>query len=283
MAVSRTDIDPIRATAPIAQPLGMRVAWGGVWTGLLVAIGVMLLLSVLGLAIGVSAADIGPGEDGNAKGLGIGAAIWSSASLLIALFVGGMMATRTGAIDEGTGMIEGALIWVLSTLALIYMAASGIGMLGSGVFGTLGGVTQGAAAAVRNIDVTEITAGNVDQITSRLNDRSTIQLVAAATGMPRQEARSMLAGIAKRVEDARNDPAQATAEARRGLEELASRTGTRVEQAAADAQPYASATMWSTLAAMLLALVAAIGGAMVGRKQMVRHVAAFSSSERVLN
>lgn len=77
-----------------------------------------------------------------------------------------------------------------------------------------------------------------------------------------------MSGIAQRVESARNDPAQATAEARKGIEELAAKTGARVERAAVEAQLYASATMWSTLLALVLALGAAVAGAMTGREQV---------------
>lgn len=253
---------------------GSRIAWGGVWSGLLVAVGVFLLLSVLGLAVGVSAADVGPGQDGNAKGLGIGAAVWSGVTLLIALFVGGMVATRTGMVyDRATGMIEGVLVWVLAIIMLIYLASSGIGMLTSGVFGALGGVTRGATSAVSSsVNLGELASGNVDQITARLNDQKTVQLVAAATGMPQAEARATLSGIAQRVESARSDPAQATAEARRGVEELTAKASARVERAAAEAQPYASATMWSTLLALVLALAAAVAGAMTGRKQVANRL-----------
>ena len=34
---------------------GMRVSWGGVWAGVLVVLGTVLLLSTLGMAIGFSA------------------------------------------------------------------------------------------------------------------------------------------------------------------------------------------------------------------------------------
>ena len=106
---------------------------------------VFLLLTVLGLAIGVSAADVGPGEDGNAKGLGIGAAVWCGLTLLVSLFVGGMVATRTGMVyDCAPGMIEGGLVWVLAVILLICMAGSGIGMRASGVFGTLGELKESA-------------------------------------------------------------------------------------------------------------------------------------------
>ena len=262
---------------------GSRIAWGGVWSGLLVAVGVFLLLSVLGLAIGVSTADVGPGQDGNAKGLGIGAAVWSGLTLLISLFIGGMVATRTGMVyDRATGTIERVLVWVLAIIMLIYMASSGIGMLTRGVFGALGGVAKGGAAAVTsNANMADLSSGNVDQITARLNDPKTVQLVATATGMPQAEARTTLSGIAQRVEGARNDPAQAAAEARKGADELVSKVKTRAAQAAAEAQPYASATMWTTLLALVLALGAAIAGAMSGRKQVANRLTEVANASAV--
>lgn len=86
-------------------------------------------------------------------------------------------------------------------------------------------VMRGATAAVTSsVDIGDLSSGNVDQITARLDDPKTVQLVATATGMPQ-------------------------AEARKGADELASKVGARAEQAAAEAQPYAPATMWSTLVA----------------------------------
>jgi flagellar basal body-associated protein FliL len=232
-----------------------------------------MLMTVLGLAIGISTANVGPGEDGNAAGLGIGAAIWSGLTLLIALFVGGMVATKTGMIyGKAAGMVEGVLIWVLFILTLVYMASSGIGMLSSGMFSALGGVTKGAATAVQNVDVNSLTSGDVSQITARLNDPNTAQMVATATGMQQDEARKTLTDIAKRVEEVKDDPAKAAAEARRGLQDVATKAAARVEEAAATAQPYASATLWSTLLAMILSLAAAVAGAMTGRKQAANQL-----------
>lgn len=273
MAVTGSETHDSVVIAPSANSHGLRVAWGSVWSGFLVAIGVFLLLTVLGLAIGISTANVGPGEEASPAGLGIGAAIWSGLTLLVALFTGGMVATRTGMVyDKAAGMVEGVLIWVLFILTLVYMASSGIGMLSSGVFGALGGVTQGAASAVKGLDVASLTSGNVSQITERLKDPSTVKMVAAVTGVPEEEARTTLSGISQRVESAKDDPAKAAAEARKGLEEVVSKAGARAEQAVAKAQPYASATIWSTLLAMVLALVAAVGGAMMGRKQAARRL-----------
>ncbi|MCY7315514.1 MAG: hypothetical protein LH480_07810 [Rubrivivax sp.] len=239
----------------------------------------MLLMSVLGLAIGVSAADVGPGQEGNAKGLGIGAAVWSGVSLIIALFIGGMVATRTGMIyDRAVKMTEGALVWVLSMLALIYMTASGIGLLSSGIFGALGGVVQAAVAAVKSVDVSQLGSGDVTQVVARMNDPATVRVVAAATGMSEQETRSSLSGIAQRVQAVRDDPPKVSAEARAGLEQLTSQAGARVGRAAAEAQPYAATTMWSTLLAMLVAFIAAIAGAMVGGTQAAQRAALLATT-----
>jgi hypothetical protein len=273
MAVYRNEFHEHLVVAGGVEAQGIRVVWGGVWSGFLVGAGVFLLLSILGLAIGVSTAEIGTGEQLNASGLGMGAAIWSGLALLISLFVGGMVATRTGVVfDRATGVIEGVLVWVLSILAILYMASSGIGFLASSVSGLVGGLTQSAGAVASGIDVGALTSGDANQIVARLEDPKTTQLVAAATGMSPDEARSTLNGIAQRVQAVRNDPAQALAEAKKGLQDLATRAGQRVERAAAAAQPYASATMWTTLVAMLLALVAAVGGALTGRNQVERRL-----------
>jgi hypothetical protein len=114
---------------------GMRVSWGGVFGGVLVALGFLLLMTALGVAVGISAAQ--PGETGTGT-LGAGAGIWAGVSLLVALFIGGWVSTRIGAIFDGTtGFFEGALVWVVSVLLMLYMASSGIGMLAAGAAQTL--------------------------------------------------------------------------------------------------------------------------------------------------
>src|SRR4029453_4241 len=103
---------------------GLRISWGGIWAGVLTVLGTLLFLTTLGLAIGVSAAD--PGNT-DAGALGIGAAIWSGLSLVIALFVGGLAATRLGMVfDRAAGAFEGALVWVLSFVAILWLASSGV-------------------------------------------------------------------------------------------------------------------------------------------------------------
>lgn len=132
-----------------------RISWSAVFAGVLVAIIVQLLLSLLGLGIGLSTID--PLEEQNsAEGLGIGAAIWYGVSSLIALFLGGWVAGRLAAAPRTfDNTLHGVLTWSLTTLLTFYLLTTTVGRLIGGVtrfvgnaVGTVGTVVgTGAAAA----------------------------------------------------------------------------------------------------------------------------------------
>ena len=106
---------------------GLRVSWGGVWSGVLVTLGALILLSALGVAVGMSAVDPASAD---AQRVATIAAVWGAASLLASLFLGGMVSTRTGMIyDRATGMFEGVLVWVVSVLLMAAFAGSGISLV----------------------------------------------------------------------------------------------------------------------------------------------------------
>jgi hypothetical protein len=249
----------------ILRAEGMKVSWGGIFGGVLVAIGLLLLLAALGVAIGISAAQ--PGET-EASTLGLGAGIWAGVSLLVALFVGGMVATRIGAISDGaTGFFEGALVWVVSVLLMVYFAGSGVSMLAGGAFQMVGGAAQAIGGAVQgqSVDV----SGSVDQIVQRLKDPKTAQQIASATGMPQSEVQATLSETAQRVENNRDNPAQAAAEARAGMAQLMdkAKSSGALEQKAEEVKPQATRAAWITFGALVLSLLAAVLGAMGGRRK----------------
>jgi|RhiMethySRZTD1v2_1073278.scaffolds.fasta_scaffold49382_4 hypothetical protein len=250
---------------------GMKVSWGGIFGGVLVAVGVLMLLTALGLAVGISAAQ--PGET-EASTLGTGAGIWAGLSLLIALFVGGMVSTRISAITDGaTGFFEGALVWVVSILLMVYFASSGIGMLAGGASKLLGGATQAIGSVMQGgggsgVDV----SGGVDQIVARLEDPKTAQQIASATGMEQSDVQSTLSETAKRVQSNRDNPTQAAAEAKQGIAQLMekAKSSGALEQKAEEVKPTATKAAWITFGALLLSLLAAVIGAMVGRRRPLR-------------
>jgi hypothetical protein len=247
---------------------GLRISWGGIWAGVLTVLGTLLFLTTLGLAIGVSAADPGNTDAGT---LGIGAAIWSGLALLIALFIGGMAATRLGMVfDRAAGAFEGALVWVLSFVAILWLAGSGVQLVASGISRVFSGVTQTIGSTAGGL--AELSTGDVDQILARLNDPRTASTVAMATGMSEQDVRSSLGEVAQRVQAARDNPQQAAAEVRSGMERLMSKAREQLPAAAERMQEGAAKTAWIAFAAMLLSLIAAVAGAMVGRKRAARRI-----------
>jgi hypothetical protein len=247
---------------------GLRISWGGVWAGVLTVLGTLLFLATLGLAVGVTAVD--PGNT-NAESIGVGAAVWSGLALLIALFVGGLAATRLGMVfDRATGAFEGALVWVVSFVAILWLASSGVQLVASGISRVFSGVTQTIGSAAGGVD--DLSTGDVSQILARLNDPRTVRTIATATGIPEQEVRSTLGEVAQRVEAARDNPEQAAAEVRSGTERLMARAREQLPVAAERVQEGAAKTAWITLGAMAISLIAAIAGAMVGRKRAAKRL-----------
>ncbi len=106
---------------------GLRVSWGGVWGGVLVSMGMLVLLAALGVAVGVSTID--PLE-ADPEQVMTAAGIWGGVSLLISLFIGGMVATRIGMVFDGaTAVFQGMLVWVVALLLMAAFAGSGIGLV----------------------------------------------------------------------------------------------------------------------------------------------------------
>ena len=211
--------------ATLLRGEGTKVSWGGIFGGVLVALGLLFLLGALGVAIGITAVDPGQTE---ASTLGAGAGIWTAVSLLVALFVGGMVATRIGAITDGTtGFFEGALVWVVSILAMVYFASSGVGLIAGSAARLVGGATQAASSVMQG------GGANVD-----------------------------MSGSAK-----------AAAEAKAGMSQLLekAKSSGALEQKAEEIQPQASQAAWITFGALVLSLLAAVIGAMSGRREEKPH------------
>ena len=253
---------------PMRAAEGMRVSWGGIFGGVLCAVGLLLLLAALGVAIGITAAD--PAET-RASTLGTGAGIGAGVSLLLALFLGGLVATRIGAIsDRTTGFFEGALVWVVTILLMGYLATSGISTVAGGIFNMLGGATKAVGSVMQAGSMDVDLSGSVDQMVQRLRDPRTAQQIAAATGMARFEVEKALSETAQRVQQSRDNPAQAAAEAKQRLAQLVdqAKSSGALQQKAAELQPQASRAAWMTLGALLLSLLAAVIGAMAGRRRV---------------
>ncbi len=137
-----------------------RVRWGPIWAGLLAAFFTLLVLSLLGLAIGASTVNAGQAAQGSVnQNAGSYSAIWAGISAIIAFLIGGYVAGRTAAVHErGWAAPNGALVFLLALPLLLWLASQGLGAVignanhiagGLGInLGQLGATATGAAKAI---------------------------------------------------------------------------------------------------------------------------------------
>jgi CHASE3 domain sensor protein len=93
--------------------------------------------------------------------------------------------------------------------------------------------------------------------------------------------RSRLSSLAQRVEASRNNPEQAAMEVREGTRDLMERARQQLPAMADRAQDTATKAAWTTFAAMVISLAAAIVGAMVGRRRAEKRVLRAATGEPV--
>lgn len=143
----------------IEEPYGMtepsypypvsRIGWGAVIAGFFIATVTQILLNALGFAIGLSTVD--PQMQASGRTIGIGAGIWTLVTSLVSVFIGAWVAGRYTSIRErGEGPLQGVLVWSLSLLFVVWVAAMGVGSALSGIMGVagqgVGGAAEGAAS-----------------------------------------------------------------------------------------------------------------------------------------
>jgi hypothetical protein len=260
-------------TAPEGvPPVGPRVRWSGVMSGVILALGIVLLLTALGLAIGITAVgDPRAATAGTATGLGIGAGFWAALTLLVAYFLGGLVSTMvTDRPDRGGALVHGALVWTLASGFLLWLLGQGISLGASGLLGALSGLTHTAASAVsatvagggdlaHQLGLTDST-----RIIDRLDDPQTVSLFASVTGMSTTEAQTALAQFRTKVEAVRDSPDRVAAEVRSFLAQYKERAQQQALKAAAAVQEGATVGSWVTFVVLVLTLGVSILGALAG-------------------
>lgn len=255
-----------------SPPIGPRVRWGGVMSGFVVAMGTILLLTALGMAVGITTLnDPSASTQYVDSGLGMGASIWGAITLLLACFFGGMVSTRvTDRPDRGGAFIHGTLVWTLVVVFLIWLIGQGISFGLSNLFGALGGLTQTVTTVA-----TSVVGGNGDlaqtlgledpsQVIDRLDDPEVVSVFASATGMSTDEAQTELNELRSQVEAVRDNPEQVASEVRNFLSQYADRAQQQGQQVAATVQEGATVGSWITFGVLAVTFIVAVLGALAG-------------------
>lgn len=125
VASARPDVEVDVVNAPLRD----RIRWGPIVAGIVTAFAVLLFLTVLGIALGLSA--IGD-ENASPQTWGTAAGIWGGLSLLVAFFLGGWLAaTAATTLREGDGLLNGFVTGAATLLVLLWLATTAItGALG---------------------------------------------------------------------------------------------------------------------------------------------------------
>lgn len=128
-----------------------RISWGAIFGGVVLAIALQILLSLLGAGIGLGTVNVAAGSTPDASSFGIGAGIWWVVSTILALFAGGYAAAwLAGNEIKFDGMLHGLVAWGISTILTLYLLTSAVGGLIGGGFSAISSVASSAGGAVKD-------------------------------------------------------------------------------------------------------------------------------------
>lgn len=101
----------------------LNISWGAIFAGLAVGMASNMLLMMLGTATGLSLFDLG--ETSAEQRFPAIAAVWNSASMIIAAFIGGYIAARASGLKRSfDGVLHAAVAWGMTLLLSVFLASS---------------------------------------------------------------------------------------------------------------------------------------------------------------
>lgn len=127
-----------------------RVSWGSLLLGVAVALGVIMLLTLLGVALGFTTIDPMQEQD-PLSGIGIGTGIYIALVHIIALFVGGYAAAKlSSSAWSSAAVLHGVALWTLVNLLSLFLATSAVGAVVTGTARLVSNLSSGATQAVQS-------------------------------------------------------------------------------------------------------------------------------------
>lgn len=281
-----------------------RFSWGAGFAGGVISLGLWMLLHVLGLGAGLTA--INPDDIGSLRGAGMTTGIWSLIVPLIAMFLGGIAAAKVaGPITRTGAAIHGAALWSLATMASTLILVSLVSSLVGGA-ARVGGEALNAAGRTLGAAPTNLLdqAGiSTDDLLAPVNERlrasgkppvTSEQLGAFTRDAFRTAVREgrvdrdmLTASLARNTALSEPEARDIAVTLEQRYEQQSSALRREAEQAGTAALQAAETTGKGLLGlffAMLLGLVAAVGGTLLGvtRAQLAVAQRASAKAERLV-
>jgi hypothetical protein len=179
-----------------------RISWSAILAGVAVALGVSILLGLLGAGLG--AGSVNPTREQNPmQGLGIGALIWMVVSGIIAFFAGGWVAGyASGWISSRTDtLIHGLATWAVATMIGLWVLTGAAGALLTGGAGLIGQTISGGAQAAQSPELSATLRAELEKrgidVKSLEEQAKSPETQAKAEQMARQAGQTVATGVSR--------------------------------------------------------------------------------------
>jgi hypothetical protein len=127
----------------------LRISWAAIVGGVVLAVVLQLLLSLLGAGVGLGTVNVNDSGTPMASTLGISAGVWWLLSSCIAIGVGGFVAAWFAGVEiRFDGVLHGLVTWGIATLLTFWLLSSAIGSVVGGGFSALGSATSATGNTV---------------------------------------------------------------------------------------------------------------------------------------
>lgn len=274
---------------PFAGP-PVRLSWGAIFAGAFAALGVGILLFALGFALGLTS--INPSDPSSLRGSGIFTGVWSLVTAFIALFIGGLVASRgSGVMTKAGGTIHGLVMWAVTTVVGTWLLLSLLGNVvgtvasvgrtavttGAGaIAGAAGGADQAAQLAqTLGIDAQDALAPINQRLRAQGKPEVTPEQLQAAIGAALQEAvrqgrldrQLLVSSIAENTALTRADARDLASRLEQQIQTARGSVGDALQSAQTAALTAAEDTgkaFWGVFIALLLGMLSAVLGATLG-------------------
>jgi len=134
-----TNPNPIHAEDVL--PVRSRISWGALFAGVFTSLSALVLLTMLGTALGLTWSEHTNREDYVATG----AALWTAFSGLIALFLGGLVTSLfTAGENRAEAVLYGVVLWGVVFACVAAISFAGTRLAVGGVMGAANVVTNAA-------------------------------------------------------------------------------------------------------------------------------------------
>ncbi|MFZ5468649.1 MAG: hypothetical protein ACOZIN_04350 [Myxococcota bacterium] len=268
---------------PVVRP-PVQLSWGAIFGGSFVAATVCLMLCALGWAIGLGRVEPTEGAGLAVRGLGV----WTIFAALIGLFVGGFVAARSVLRLDAWGRgLHGLVVWALTSIVALFFAWSLVASVVGGMVGLAGRAVGLTGQLVGSAEQVQQALGvSAQELIAPINERLQAQgmppvraeeLQAALQGVVSETLRTgqfdrqlFVDSLAESTELSPEDAQDIAAQLEARWLQMREQLGSTAQQMAGQAAAVSSDFLWGLFITLLLGLVAAVGGGLLG-KRFMRH------------